>query len=198
MENEILVKVCSKCGIFNSERAEKCESCGTKLDEAITQKEAEHLSEEIEKRNKKISADIAEAKSGGLTEKEKEIDLPVSPFRKVLGIIMAVVTVVMTLGAIILIFCPNPFEGENMAYGEIILGGFSFDFIMAYLTAFCLFPGKVWAEQLYFSRYRYSQVPIPSDFALDMQCVAFIFFTLMAIGFIVLEVWIMFKAFTGV
>ena len=196
MENEILVKVCSKCGIFNSERAEKCESCGTKLDEAITQKEAEELSEEIEKRNKKISADIAEAKSSGSTE--KEIDLPVSPFRKVLGIIMAVVTVVMTLGAIILIFCPNPFEGKDMAYGEIIIGGFLLAFIMAYLTALCLFPGKVWTEQLYFSRYRYSQVPIPSDFALNMQCVAFIFFTLMAIGYIVLEVWIMFKAFTGV
>lgn len=196
MENEILVKVCSKCGIFNSERAEKCESCGTKLDEAITQKEAEELSEEIEKRNKKINADIAEAKSSGLTE--KEIDLPVSPFRKVLGIIMAVVTVVMTLGAIILIFCPNPFEGENMAYGEIIIGGFLLAFIMAYLTALCLFPGKVWSAQLYYSSYRYSQVPIPSDLALNMQCVAFIFFTLMAIGFIVLEVWIMFKAFTGV
>lgn len=196
MENEILVKVCSKCGIFNSERAEKCESCGTKLDEAITQKEADELSEEIEKRNKKISEDIAEAKSSGLTE--KEIDLPVSPFRKVLGIIMAVVTVVMTLGVIILMFCPNPFEGKNMAYGEIIIGGFLLAFIMAYLTAFCLFPGKVWSSQLYFSRYRYSQVPIPSDYALNMQCVAFIFFTLMAIGFIVLEVWIMFKAFTGV
>lgn len=196
MENEILVKVCSKCGIFNSERAEKCESCGTKLDEAITQKEAEDLSEEIEKRNKKISEDIAEAKSVGLTV--EEIDLPVSPFRKVLGIIMAVVTVVMTLGTIILIFCPNPFEGKDMAYGEIIIGGFLLDFIMAYLTALCLFPGKVWSAQLYYSRYRYSQVPIPSDFALDMQCVAFIFFTLMAIGYIVLEVWIMFKAFTGV
>ena len=196
MENEILVKVCSKCGIFNSERAEKCESCGTKLDEAITQKEADELSEEIEKRNKKISEDIAEAKSSGLTE--KEIDLPVSPFRKALGIIMAVVTVVMTLGAIILIFCPNPFEGKNMAYGEIIIGGFLLAFIMAYLTAFCLFPGKVWSAQLYYSSYRYSQVPIPSDLALNMQCVAFIFFTLMAIGFIVLEVWIMFKAFTGV
>ena len=196
MENEILVKVCSKCGIFNSERAEKCESCGTKLDEDITQKEAEELSEEIEKRNKKISEDIAEAKSSGLTE--KEIDLPVSPFRKVLGIIMAVVTVVMTLGAIILIFCPNPFEGKNMAYGEIIIGGFLLAFIMAYLTALCLFPGKVWSAQLYYSSYRYSQVPIPSDFALNMQCVAFIFFTLMAIGYIVLEVWIMFKAFTGV
>lgn len=196
MESEILVKVCSKCGIFNSERAEKCESCGTKLDEAIGKKEAEELSEEIEKRNKKISENIAEAKSSGLTE--KEIDLPVSPFRKVLGIIMAVVTVVMTLGAIILIFCPNPFEGKNMAYGEIIIGGFLLAFIMAYLTAFCLFPGKVWSAQLYFSNYRYSQVPIPSDYALNMQCVAFIFFTLMAIGFIVLEVWIMFKAFTGV
>lgn len=196
MENEILVKVCSKCGIFNSERAEKCESCGTKLDEAITQKEADELSREIEKRNKKISEDIAEAKTSGPAE--KEIDLPVSPFRKVLGIIMAVVTVVMTLGAIVLIFCPNPFEGKNMAYGEIIIGGFLLAFIMAYLTAFCLFPGKVWSAQLAFSRYRYSQVPIPSDFALNMQCVAFIFFTLMAIGFIVLEVWIMFKAFTGV
>ena len=196
MENEILVKVCTKCGIFNSERAEKCESCGTKLDEAIGKKEAEDLSEEIEKRNKKISADIAEAKSSGSTE--KEIDLPVSPFRKVLGIIMAVVTVVMTLGAIILIFCPNPFEGKNMAYGEIIIGGFLLAFIMAYLTAFCLFPGKVWSAQLYYSSYRYSQVPIPSDLALNMQCVAFIFFTLMAIGYIVLEVWIMFKAFTGV
>lgn len=196
MENEILVKVCSKCGIFNSERAEKCESCGTKLDEAITQKEADELSEEIEKRNKKISEDIAEAKSSGLTE--KEIDLPVSPFRKALGIIMAVVTVVMTLGAIILIFCPNPFEGKDMAYGEIIIGGFLLAFIMAYLTAFCLFPGKVWSAQLYYSSYRYSQVPIPSDLALNMQCVAFIFFTLMAIGYIVLEVWIMFKAFTGV
>ena len=196
MENEILVKVCSKCGIFNSERAEKCESCGTKLDEAIGKKEAEELSEEIEKRNKKINADIAEAKSSGSTE--KEIDLPVSPFRKVLGIIMAVVTVVMTLGAIILIFCPNPFEGKNMAYGEIIIGGFLLAFIMAYLTALCLFPGKVWSAQLYYSSYRYSQVPIPSDLALNMQCVAFIFFTLMAIGFIVLEVWIMFKAFTGV
>ncbi len=196
MENEILVKVCSKCGIFNSERAEKCESCGTKLDEAIGKKEAEELSEEIEKRNKKISADIAEAKSSGPAK--KEIDLPVSPFRKVLGIIMAVVTVVMTLGAIILIFCPNPFEGKNMAYGEIIIGGFLLAFLMAYLTVFCLFPGKVWSAQLYFSSYRYSQVPIPSDYALNMQCVAFIFFTLMAIGFIVLEVWIMFKAFTGV
>ena len=196
MENEILVKVCSKCGIFNSERAEKCESCGTKLDEAIGKKEAEDLSEEIEKRNKKISADIAEAKTSGPAE--KKIDLPVSPFRKVLGIIMAVVTVVMTLGAIILIFCPNPFEGKDMAYGEIIIGGFLLAFIMAYLTALCLFPGKVWSAQLYYSRYRYSQVPIPSDFALDMQCVAFIFFTLMAIGYIVLEVWIMFKAFTGV
>ena len=196
MENEILVKVCSKCGIFNSERAEKCESCGTKLDEAIGKKEAEELSEEIEKRNKKISADIAEAKSSGSTE--KEIDLPVSPFRKVLGIIMAVVTVVMTLGTIILIFCPNPFEGENMAYGEIIIGGFLLALIMAYLTALCLFPGKVWSAQLYYSSYRYSQVPIPSDLALNMQCVAFIFFTLMAIGYIVLEVWIMFKAFTGV
>ena len=196
MENEILVKVCSKCGIFNSERAEKCESCGTKLDEAITQKEAEELSEEIEKRNKKISEDIAEAKSSGLTE--KEIDLPVSPFRKVLGIIMAVVTVVMTLGAIILIFCPNPFEGTNMAYGELIIGGFLLAFLMAYLTVFCLFPGKVWSAELYFSSYLYSQNPIPSDLALNMQCVAFIFFTLMAIGYIVLEVWIMFKAFTGV
>ncbi len=196
MGNELMVKVCSKCGIFNSENAEKCESCGAKLDEAIGKKEAEELSEEIEKRNKKISADIAEAKSSGSAE--KEIDLPVSPFRKVLGIIMAVVTAVMTLGAIILIFCPNPFEGKDMAYGEIILGGFLLAFIMAYLTAFCLFPGKVWSAQLYFSRYRYSQDPIPSDFALNMQCVAFIFFTLMAIGFIVLEVWIMFKAFTGV
>lgn len=196
MENEILVKVCSKCGIFNSERAEKCESCGAKLDEAIGKKEADELSEEIEKRNKKISADIAEAKSSGLAE--KEIDLPVSPFRKVLGIIMAVVTVVMTLGAIILIFCPNPFEGKDMAYGEIIIGGFLLALIMAYLTALCLFPGKVWSAQLYYSSYRYSQVPIPSDLALNMQCVAFIFFTLMAIGYIVLEVWIMFKAFTGV
>ena len=196
MGNEILVKVCSKCGIFNSERAEKCESCGTKLDEAIGKKEAEELSEEIEKRNKKISADIAEAKSSGSTE--KEIDLPVSPFRKVLGIIMAVVTVVMTLGTIILIFCPNPFEGKDMAYGEIIIGGFLLALIMAYLTALCLFPGKVWSAQLYYSSYRYSQVPIPSDLALNMQCVAFIFFTLMAIGFIVLEVSIMFKAFTGV
>ena len=196
MENEILVKVCSKCGIFNSERAEKCESCGTKLDEAITQKEADELSREIEKRNKKISEDIAEAKTSGPAE--KEIDLPVSPFRKVLGIIMAVVTVVMTLGAIILIFCPNPFEGTNMAYGELIIGGFLLAFLMAYLTVFCLFPGKVWSAELYFSSYRYSQVPIPSDLALNMECVAFIFFTLMAIGFIVLEVWIMFKAFTGV
>ncbi|MBR4092826.1 MAG: hypothetical protein IKK32_03020 [Oscillospiraceae bacterium] len=196
MGNEILVKVCSKCGIFNSERAEKCESCGTKLDEAIGQKEADELSREIEKRNKKISEDIAEAKTSGPAE--KKIDLPVSPFRKVLGIIMAVVTVVMTLGAIILIFCPNPFEGTNMAYGELIIGGFLLAFLMAYLTVFCLFPGKVWSAELYFSSYLYNQNPIPSDLALNMQCVAFIFFTLMAIGFIVLEVWIMFKAFTGV
>ena len=148
------------------------------------------------KNNKKISEDIAEAKTSGPAE--KKIDLPVSPFRKVLGIIMAVVTVVMTLGAIILIFCPNPFEGKDMAYGEIIIGGFLLAFIMAYLTAFCLFPGKVWSAELYFSSYLYSQNPIPSDLALNMQCVAFIFFTLMAIGFIVLEVWIIFKAFTGV
>lgn len=195
MENEIMVKVCPKCGIFNSENAERCESCETRLDEAVSKDEAEKLSEEIEKRNKKISEDIAEAKNSGPAE--KEIDLPVSPFRKVLGIIMAVVTAAMTLGTIILILCPNPFEGKNMAYGEIILGGFLLALVMAYLTAFCLFPGKVWSAQLAFSRYHYSQVPIPSDFALNIQCVAFIFFTLMAIGYIVLEVWVMFKAFTG-
>ncbi len=176
MSKEIMVKVCSKCGIINSEKAEECESCGAGLDAPVKNRKANKLSKRITKRNEKIRKAIADEKFSA--PEEEPVDIPVTPARIVLGVIgcLAAVceVVIMVLSGRI---CPE------FSY-EVFMLGICTLMLLAIAVLHCFLPGKMWMLNHCFDWIYYKETPKPSDTGLKLQVVGCALLILLSAAFI--------------
>ncbi len=178
MNEEIMVKVCSKCGIVNSERAKKCEECGTKLGAAVKNSDAEELIEQITKRNEEIKESITAAKYGGSIEKTPHI--PITPSRIVIGVIALLVSVGLIVLMVLSCISPNEFTKD------LIAADFCGLLLLAYAMLHCFAPSAMWAFSHLTYQLHYKEMPEPSDTALVLQqvaCVLLILFGAAVFGF---------------
>ncbi len=156
MEKEMMVKVCNKCGIVNSERAQECEACAAKLDEPVTSREAKKLTKQIEKRNKKIKDAITAEKFGGMEEDIPYI--PVTPAHIVIGVI-GCLTALCIVGISIVLGIMRPFDETT----SLLLGNFGVLLMLVIPICICFFPSKMWAFRHGWYQLRYKEMPQPSD-----------------------------------
>lgn len=164
VENEIMVKVCSKCGIVNTERAKKCEECGAKLGAAVKNSETEDAIEKVTKRNKKIKKAIESEKYGGGDEKTPYI--PVTASRIVIGVIGILVAVALIVGMVLT--CLNSHEN---GYELFTIGGGGL-ILVVLAVLYCFAPSQMWALSHFGYQLRYKEMPEPSDAALVFQQIA--------------------------
>lgn len=179
MKKEIMVKVCSKCGIVNAERAEECEACGTGLDAAVTSREAHKLSKKINKRNEKIRKAIADEKFSAPAE--EPVNIPVTAAHKVFGVIgclTAVCDVVFTVLSVRHL--------PDFSY-ELILSALSILMLLAIAVLLCFLPGEMWSLRHCFYWMHYKEMPKPSDTGIKLQLVAAVILILIGIAAIVLQ-----------
>ncbi len=146
MAKEIMVKVCSKCGIANPEKAEECEACGAELGEPITNKEAKKLSKQIAKKNEKFKNAIAAEKFGGQDE-EDPIDIPVTPAHIVIGVIGCLAAVC----EIVIMVLSNKLFPEYTY--EMMLGGIGALVLLAVAILDCFMPSMMWTLGHYMDRF---------------------------------------------
>lgn len=184
MKKEIMVKVCSKCGIVNTERAEECESCGEELGVPVKNSEAKKLIKQIAKRNEQSKKAIAAEKFGG--PKEEIVDIPVTPARKVIGVIgclLAVCEIVL----MVLLACFSPrFANEMFMVGFCVL------LLLTIAILYCFIPGTMWTISNSLYHLYYKEMPTPSDIGLVMQVVSCVLLILVSVGFMVAQFMVSF------
>ncbi len=181
MGNEIMVKVCEKCGIVNSERAEECENCTAELGEAIKNSEAKKLIKQIAKRNAKTKKAIANEKFGGGGEDE-DPDIPVTPARIVIGILSSLVA----LGIVVITVLLGIFNSYDIGV-SLIPSNLIFLLLMAIPIFTCFTPGAMWAISHLNYQVRYDRMPQPSDIGLVFQLIGCVALTLVGAAVFVAE-----------
>lgn len=164
MNEEIMVKVCSKCGIVNSERTKKCEECRTKLGAAVKNSDAEELIEQITKRNEELKESITAAKYGGTVEKTPHI--PVTPSRIVIGVIVCLVAAGLVVLIVLSFIYPSEFTND------LITADFCGLLLLAYAILHCFAPSAMWAFSHLTYQLHYKEMPEPSGAALVLQQIA--------------------------
>ncbi len=188
MKNEIMVKVCERCGVVNTEKAEECEGCGAKLGDAIKNSEAKKHIKQIAKRNAKTKETIANEKFGGMEEDIPEI--PVTPARIVIGIFGCLV--VLGLAVItVLLGIYNPYEiGYSIMPFNLII------FLMMAISIFtCFTPSKMWALSHWNYQMRYDRMPEPSDVGLVFQVIGCALLDLIGLAVFVVELLVVLGVF---
>jgi len=173
-----MVKICSRCGIANNERAEECESCGAELGAPVANSEANKLSKQIAKRNEKIRKAIAAEKFGA--PDEEPIDIPVTPARIVIGVIGCLAAV---CEVVLMVLSDQLFPGYTY---EMFMIGIDAMVLLAIAILHCFLPGWMWMLGHCFDRIYYKEIPKPSDTGLKLQvasCVLLILMGIACIGF---------------
>lgn len=175
-----MVKVCSKCGIVNTERARVCESCGAELGAPIENSEADKMSEQIAKRNEKTKKSIEAEKFGGPDENYPQI--PVTPFRKITGITACVAAA--GVAALMVLSFVSSHEFAQLVF----LTGIPALLLLVIAVLHCFLPGKMWAMSHFMDRLYYKEMPLPSDIGLFMQCVSIVFCVLFGIAVLAFQI----------
>ncbi|MBE6758960.1 MAG: hypothetical protein E7554_02580 [Ruminococcaceae bacterium] len=161
MKKEIMAKVCPKCGIVNSEKAEDCEACGTGLGAAVTSRQANKLSRQISKKNEKLRKAIADEKHS--VPAEEPIDIPVTPTRIVIGVIGCLA---MLCEVVLMVFSYRLFP-EDFTY-EMFMLGFCALILLIIGVLHCFIPGMMWSIEHCFDKIYYKEMPRPSDTGLKL------------------------------
>ncbi|MBE6754276.1 MAG: hypothetical protein E7559_08015 [Ruminococcaceae bacterium] len=180
MKKEIMVKVCTKCGIVNTERAKKCESCGAKLGAPVTSSEADKLCEQIAEHNEKMKKAIADEKFGGSVE--DTVDIPVTPARIVIGVLGCIAAVC----EVVLMILSHRFFPEGA--DEMNHGGFCVLLLFLIAVLHCFLPSQMWSLSHCMDWIHYKEIPRPSDLGLKLQVVSSAFLILLGVAFITLQV----------
>jgi len=183
MKKEIMVKVCPKCGIVNSEKADDCEACGTELGAPVTSSTAHKLSKQITKQNEKLRKAIADEKFGGSVEKFP--DIPVTTSRIIIGAIGCLVAV----GLIVLMVLSG--LSDHKFAPELIMIGASGLMLVVIAILICLLPSAMWALEHAFYWMHYKEMPEPSDTNLVLQQVSCVILILLGIAAFVFQLCIL-------
>lgn len=183
-----MVKVCEKCGIVNSERAEECENCTAELGEAIKNSEAKKLIRQIAKRNARTKEAIANEKFGGMEEDIPEI--PVTPARIVVGII-GCLAALGTVAFMVILGILQPVEETTM----LIMSNFGILLLIGLAVFICFKPTTWWALTHWKYEMYYKEMPQPSDTGLALQVVGCVMLILCAVALLVMEILMTFNLF---
>lgn len=183
MKEEIIVKVCEKCGIVNTERAQECESCGAELGAPVKNSEANKLSKQIAKRNERTKKAIAAEKFGG--SDEDPIDIPVTPTRICIGVVGCFVAV---CEMVLMALCGRLFPEYA---DEMFIVGLGVLVLQAIAVLHCFLPGKMWMIAHCIDHLFYKDIPRPSDTGLKFQIFSCVLLILMGIAFIVLQLLVL-------
>jgi len=168
---DIMVKVCSRCGIVNSEKAEDCESCGAELGAPVSNREAKKLIRQIAKRNEETKNAINAEKYGG-TDDESVPQIPMTASRIVIG----TVTGLVAAGIVVLMVLSMLFGHEHA--GDLIKIDIGALVLLAIALLYCFLPGEMWALSHCFDKMYYKEIPEPSDMGLVLQQVGVAILTL--------------------
>jgi len=183
MKKEIMVKVCSRCGIVNAEKAEECESCGAGLGAAVTNSAAKKLSKQIARNNEKMRKAIADEKFGGLGEKVP--DIPVTTSRIIIGSI----GILAAIGLIALMVIGNLSDHEFAP--ELNTIGVCGLLLIVIAVLYCFLPGPMWAFEHAFYHLHYKEMPEPSGTGLVLQQVSCVILILLGAAAFVFQLCVL-------
>lgn len=184
MKKEIMVKVCHRCGIVNTEKAEKCESCGAGLEAPIANSEAKKLIRQIENRNEETKRAIAAEKFGSGVE--KPVDIPVTAAHIVIGVIGCIAAV---CEAVIMLLSGRLFPE---ATDEMVLTGLCVFFLLAIAVLQSFMPGKMWTLAHCIDQLSYNEKLSPSSFGVNEQMISSVILILLGVAFITLQLLVAF------
>ncbi len=173
MGNDVLVKVCPKCGILSSDDDKVCEACGARLGEAVSNDDADKLIDGLNKKKKKIEK--AKKKMGApIYENDSylgydDLDIPVTMIGKVCGV-LSCITIVAILVLWVISIIISPKYAIIFLFVDIVI-----DAVLLLNIISCFKPAFGWKlSQFGYSLRYYGSLPEPSELS----------FALMQIGYI--------------
>jgi len=154
--HDIPVKLCPRCGMIFSSKAEECEVCGAELGEPVKNGEAKSLSRKIAKNYKKQQKSIADEKLGG-SAGSTGTDIPVTGWNIAVGI-LAVIAALGTIAILVISIIGRRPDGELWLSGNIAIL-----LMLAVIIFDSFFPGAAWDLAHWDYSLHYDSKPYPSD-----------------------------------
>lgn len=161
MEKEIMVKICSKCGIVNTERADECESCGAELGASVKNSEAEKLINQITKRNEAMKEAITAEKYGGTKPMVPQI--PLTPSRIIIGSVACLVA-----AAVVVLMVLNGVYANEYSW-DLTIADMCALVLLAIAILDSFLPGQMWVIAHCMDTLYYKEMPEPSETGLVFQ-----------------------------
>ena len=189
---ELMVRLCEKCGHVYSDKAERCEECGTVLSAPMASGSAEKMSARIYKRNAKIKAAIDSGRRSAMAGDNEDIDpgIPVTGWRIVVGVVACVAFAGLLVTLILYLTRSLSAElysgGINAAIPFII--SLAPLFLLPIIIWDCFAPNSLWIFSHSLDHIHYREMPLPSDLNIAFRQ---IFNTVIAFGSVALLVWIL-------